>query len=293
MNISPKITTALGRSVLQVQKHSPIILTAVGVVGVVTAGVLAAKATLKLEETLDKAGQRIALTKDGYYEKDDLGEKTLALAYTRNAFDLVKLYGPSITLGAASLVCIISAQGILHKRNAAIVVAYKGLEESFRNYRSLVVAEFGEEKDEEFTRGIKTEVVVDENGKKSKVKSLATGDAKYGAYTFVFGPDNPNWNGFHERNDWFLESHQMYFNDLLRARGHVFLNEVLDRLGIEHTKAGAVTGWILNGDGDNEIDFRPYKLDNNRAKELGLAEPGYILLDFNVDGIIYDKLEKP
>lgn len=53
MNISPKIITALGRSLFQAQKHSPIILTAVGVVGVVTAGVLAAKATLKLEETLD------------------------------------------------------------------------------------------------------------------------------------------------------------------------------------------------------------------------------------------------
>lgn len=288
MNISPKITTALGRSVLQVQKHSPIILTAVGVVGVVTAGVLAARATLKLEETLDKGQERL---KTVDHHGVPIQPKVQAVAL--NVFDLVKLYGPSVTLGAASLVCIISAQGILHKRNAAIVVAYKGLEESFRNYRSLVVAEFGEEKDEEFTRGIKTEVVVDENGKKSKVKSLVTSDAKYGAYTFVFGPDNPNWNGFHERNDWFLESHQMYFNDLLRARGHVFLNEVLDRLGIEHTKAGAVTGWILNGDGDNEIDFRPYKLDSNRAKELGLAEPGYILLDFNVDGIIYDKLEKP
>ena len=82
-------------------------------------------------------------------------------------------------------------------------------------------------------------------------------------------------------------------NDLLRARGHVFLNEVLERLGMEHTQAGAVTGWILNGTGDNEIDFRMYKLDDKRAKELGVAENGHILLDFNVDGIIYDKLEKP
>lgn len=288
MNISPKITTALGRSILQVQKHSPIILTAVGVVGVVTAGVLAAKATLKLEDTLDHAQQRLAAVgTDGR----PVESKTRAVA--ANTFDLVKLYGPSVTLGAASLVCIISAQGILHKRNAALVMAYKGLEESFRNYRSLVVEEFGEEKDEEFNRGIKTEVVVDENGKKYKVKSLVTDGAKYGAYTFVFGPDNPNWNGFHDRNEWFLTTQENVMNDLLRARGHVFLNEVLERLGMEHTQAGAVTGWILNGTGDNEIDFRMYKLDDKRAKELGVAENGHILLDFNVDGIIYDKLEKP
>lgn len=286
MNISPKITLALGRSLFQVQKHSPIILTAVGVVGVVTAGVLAAKATLKLEDTLDNAKRRLEDTEQG-----DGSPKTKAVIL--NTFDLVKLYGPSVTLGAASLVCIISAQGILHKRNAALVMAYKGLEESFRNYRSLVVEEFGEEKDEEFNRGIKTEIVVDENGKKHKVKSLVTDGAKYGAYTFVFGPDNPNWNGFHDRNEWFLTTQENVMNDLLRARGHVFLNEVLERLGMEHTQAGAVTGWILNGTGDNEIDFRMYKLDDKRAKELGVAENGHILLDFNVDGIIYDKLEKP
>lgn len=291
MNISPKITTAIGRSILQVQKHSPIILTAAGVVGVVTAGVLAARATLKLEDTLDHAAVRI----DNFKAHAESENRTpnLTKAYALNTLDLVKLYGPSITLGAASLVCIISAQGILHKRNAALVVAYKGLEESFRNYRSLVVEEFGEEKDEEFTRGIKTEVVVDENGKKTKVKSLVTNSAKYGAYTFVFGPDNPNWNGFHDRNEWFLTVQQDYVNDLLRARGHVFLNEVLERLGMEHTQTGSVTGWINNGDGDNYIDFRMYKLDDKRAKEFGLAEPGHILLDFNVDGIIYDKLEKP
>lgn len=286
MNISPKITIALGRSVLQVQKHSPIILTAAGIVGVVTAGVLAAKATLKLEETLDKAKWRLEGTSDA-----DPEPKTKAVVL--NTLDLVKLYGPSITLGAASIVCIISAQGILHKRNAALVVAYKGLEESFRNYRSLVAEEFGEEKDEEFSRGIKTEIVVDENGKKTKVKSLVTTGAQYGPYTFIFGPDNPNWNGFHDRNEWFLLSQQNVMNDLLRQRGHVFLNEVLERLGIEHTQTGAVTGWILNGDGDNEIDFRMYALDDKRAKEFGIAEIGHILLDFNVDGIIYDKLEKP
>lgn len=293
MNISPKITQALGRSTLQVQKHSPVILTAVGIAGVVTAAVLAARATLKLEETLDKAGQRIALTKDGFHEKDDLGEKTLALAYTRNTLDLVKLYGPSVTLGVASLACIVSAQGILHKRNAALVVAYKGLEETYNRYRALVAEEFGAEKDEELHRGIKTETVVDENGKKTQVKKLVTDKAEYGGYTFIFGPDNPNWNGFHERNEWFLTCQQDWFNDLLRARGHVFLNEVLERLGMEHTRAGAITGWVNNGEGDNYIDFRMYKLDSQKIKDFGTAEPGHILLDFNVDGIIYDKLEKP
>ena len=288
MNISPKITLALGRSLFQVQKHSPIILTAVGVVGVVTAGVLAARATLKLEETLDTAKERLTLVDT---RGVPINSKTKAVAL--NYLDLVKLYGPSVTLGAASLVCIISAQGILHKRNAALVMAYKGLEETYNRYRSLVAEEYGEEKDEEFHRGIKTVTTVDENGKKSKVKVFPKVDGQYGAYTFIFGSDNALWNGFADRNEWFLESQQTAMNDLLRLRGHVFLNEVLERLGFEHTQAGSVCGWITNGDGDGFIDFRPYKLDDKRAKEFGIDEPGAFLLDFNVDGIIYDKLERP
>lgn len=287
MNINPKITNILGRSALQVQKHSPIILTAVGVVGVVTAGVLAARATLKLEDTLDRAKLRLEETEDTSAEPNKV--KAVALNY----LDLVKLYGPSVTLGAASLVCIISAQGILHKRNAALVVAYKGLEETYNRYRSLVAEEYGEEKDEEFHRGIKTVTTVDENGKKSKAKVFPKVDGQYGAYTFIFGSDNALWNGFADRNEWFLESQQTAMNDLLRLRGHVFLNEVLERLGFEHTQAGSVCGWITNGDGDGFIDFRPYKLDDKRAKEFGIDEPGAFLLDFNVDGIIYDKLERP
>ena len=283
MNISPKITRTLGRSVLQVQKHSPVILTAAGVVGVVAAAVLAAKATLKLEETLDKAKARLE-------EPEGATPEPKLKAVTANVLDLVKLYGPSVTLGAASLVCIVSAQGILHKRNAALVVAYKGLEQTYRNYRERVVEEYGEDVDRDFHRGIKTEVIEDEKGKKHKVKTLVDKDASYGEYTFVFGSENPNWTGFPERNEWFLTCQQAYLNDLLRFRGHVFLNEVLERIGMDHTKAGAVTGWILNSEGDNYIDFNMFKLDTPAAKEYEHAEPGFILLDFNVDGVIWDKI---
>jgi hypothetical protein len=75
-------------------------------------------------------------------------------------------------------------------------------------------------------------------------------------------------------------------NDLLRARGHVFLHEVLDTLGIQRTPESAIVGWIFDSEnpdhiGDNFIEFniRDYQ-----------SEYGYILLDFNVDGTIFDKI---
>lgn len=282
MNIPAQLTRVAGRGLLLAQKHSPIILTGVGVVGVVTAGVLAARATLKLEDTLDKAKARLDSVEEG-----NTSGKTKAV--TANVLDLVKLYGPSVTLAAGSLVCIISAQGILHKRNAALVVAYKGLEQQYLNYRARVSEEYGEEVDRDFHLGFTTEETVDEKGKKQKTKVLS-GKGAAGDYCFIFGPDNPNWVGIHERNEWFLTVNQTTLNDLLRARGHVFLNEVLERLGFEHTAAGAVTGWVNNGDGDSYIDFRMFKLDGEQARLYDQAEPGHILLDFNVDGLIWDQI---
>ena len=282
MNINPELSRFFGRTLLQLQKHSPVILTTVGVAGVVTAGVLAAKATLKLEETLDTAELRLA------HAKGTQQSKTKAMV--DNTVDLVKLYGPSVTLGAASLVAIISAHGILHKRNVAMVAAYKGLETAYSNYRSRVVEAFGADVDRDFVRGISREEITDEKGKKKQVVSLANSTG-LGDYTRIFGPDNPVWQGNEDYNLYFLESQQVYFNQLLASRGHVTLNEVLGKLGYDHTTAGFVTGWLWKGEGDGFIDFGIYDyLKEPMALSHEYPEKGVLLLDFNVDGVIYDKI---
>ena len=87
----------------------------------------------------------------------------------------------------------------------------------------------------------------------------------------------------------FLVNMQMWMNDKLRARGHVFLNEVYDALGFERTHAGAVVGWIMqkDGEGDNYVDFGIYN-DSERANAFINGMEKSILLDFNVDGVILD-----
>lgn len=289
MNISPRITRLLGSSLAQVQKHSPIILTTVGVAGVITAGVMAARATLKLEDTVDLANQRL--------EHAQVTEASKTKAVVANVTDLVKLYGPSVTLGAVSLVCIVSAQGILHKRNAALVVAYKGLEQTYRNYRARVVEEYGEDVDRKFHLNLREETIEDKDGKKVTVLTPSN-EGAYGEYTFIYGPDNPNWVGTHEFNDFFLQKQEDILNDLLRLRGHVTLNDALDKLGFARTKAGMVTGWVYKpdangkhqGPGDGYITFRRESLDTPHAADLEWGERGSWLLDFNVDGTIWDKI---
>ena len=295
MNINPRIRGFLTTGLLSAREHSPIILTGVGVVGVIAAGVLAARATLKLEKTVDIAQQRLELA-DGTDVEHHKTAKTKAV--TANVLDLVKLYGPSVTLGAASLVCIVSAQGILHKRNAALVVAYKGLEQAYNKYRERVVEEYGPEVDRDFHLGLRDKVVKNpETGKDQKVKVKIDED-DHSPYVAIFGPDNDNWVGVHEHNEFFLTSQQNYLNDQLRLTGVVFLNDVHKRLGLPLTKAGALTGWVYNVAKNEKyegtagyIDFRMVPLhDEPMAKDLGWPESNHWMLDFNVDGLIYDLL---
>lgn len=95
------------------------------------------------------------------------------------------------------------------------------------------------------------------------------------------------WRPSAEYNRFFLESQQRYANELLHSRGHVFLNEIYDNLGFEHTPAGSVVGWLRKGDGDGYIDFNLFEL-SARSFQLGYEQS--IWLDFNVDGVIYEQI---
>ena len=300
------------RKLLVVKKYSPEILVTVGIVGVIASTVMACKATTKAHEVLDKAKEkkdkideamayansRIDFDENDYTPKDR--KKDLVLVYTQTGIDFAKLYGPSVILGTLSIGCILGAHHILRKRNLALVAAYAVLDDSFKKYRSRVVADAGEEKDLEYQYGVKEEkvetVVVDEaTGKSKKVKSTKKVVDPNGVslYARFFDELNQNWNPIPEYNMAFLKHQQNYFNDLLRIRGHVFLNEVYDELGMERSSAGAVVGWVLTKDSessDNYIDFGLYDATRPRVRDFVNCTEASILLDFNVDGTIYDKI---
>lgn len=105
-----------------------------------------------------------------------------------------------------------------------------------------------------------------------------------------FNQDCAHWSTNPERNTYFLMSQQDYFNDLLRNRGHLYLNEVYDALGIPRTKAGQLVGWVYdekNPIGDNYVDFG---IDEERNQDFANGKTPNALLVFNVDGIIIDKI---
>lgn len=286
-------TRSIGRTGLILKKYSPEILTGVGIATGVAAGVLAVRATLKVEPVLDDIRINLENVEALREDTENYDPKTEArmkgVVYGHGVVELTKLYWPAVTLSAASIACIVGAHGIMKKRNAALVVAYNALEKTFTEYRGRVEEQLGKDAEGDIHKGFRQEEVTDEETGKKKVVTHVSPEG-ISQYARFFDELSQYWSKTPEYNLAFLRAQQNYANDLLQARGHVLLNDVYDSLGIPRTQAGAVVGWVLSKDGDNFVDFGIYDLSNDKAREFVNGVEKAILLDFNVDGVVYDKI---
>ena len=113
-------------------------------------------------------------------------------------------------------------------------------------------------------------------------------DTDYGAspYAFKFDKDSIEWDETRAENMYFLKLTQDHCNDLLKFRGHLFLNEVYDQLDIPRRAIGQCVGWIYNENnpnGDNFVDLGIFNERNNNNENVFILDP-------NVDGYILDKI---
>jgi len=294
------IPEAIGRTIahntLLVQKSSPKLLFGAGVVGMVGSTVLACRATLKMDEIVGEAKGKLDLAKTlehhDYSEKDR--QRDISLIYFQTSVKVVRAYLPAVVIGGASIAALTYSHNILTRRNIALTAAYSALEKGFNEYRARVIEKYGEDEDRNLRYGTReVEVLNLETGKKELVTRVDPGDPSI--YARFFDHFSSSWSKEPEYNLIFLKCQQNYANDLLKARGHVFLNEVYDLVGVPRSKAGAVVGWLLtrNGETDNFINFGVFDGTSNRARDFVNGYEGAILLDFNVDGVIYDKIEAP
>ena len=309
-----ELITNVNKIGFKLKKHSPEILAVAGVVGTVVSAVMACKATTKASDILEKSKEDIdaihkCATDEKFVDKytpEDV-KKDLTIVYIQTGIKLAKLYAPAVVLGALSLSSILASNNILRKRNVALAAAYATVDKGFKQYRNRVVERFGEEVDHELRHGIKAKkiekVVVGEDGKEKKVKETVNVVERdsLSDYTFFFDESNPYWEKDGNYNRMFLLAQQQYANDKLRANGYLYLNDVLDTLGIPRTKAGQIVGWVYNPDnpnGDNYVDFGIYETyrrnEESFVKDAAMREVGkevyerVVLLDFNVDGNILD-----
>ena len=303
-----KVTRSLHKVGFKFKKHSPEILVVTGVIGIVTSTVMACKATTKVndivtesKETIDKIHDCVGKglhTSDGEEYTKEVANKDLAIVYTQTAWKFVKLYGPSVLIGVASIGCMVGSNRILRKRNVALAAALTTVEKSFKDYRGRVIDRFGKDLDRELRFGIKAkeikEKVVDENGNETtvtKTVEVVDPNTAHSLYSVVFCEGNPGWTKNAELNKVFLIQQQNWANDKLRLRGYLTLNEVYDMVGAPTTAYGQIAGWVYTEDssvGDNFVDFGIFDVTNEKACDFVNGRERSIILDFNCIGNILE-----
>ena len=192
--------------------------------------------------------------------------------------------------------CFNCGYNIINKRNAALMAAYTAIDTSFKKYRQRVIADLGEEADWKYRTGAeekKVDVVeTDENGKekktKAKVDTVDPAEPVDYMVNFlrdtVYIPVDVKRN--HQMNKWRIQQCETNANTRLQTYKHLTLNDVYDMLGVPRRDCGQIVGWTLDGTGDNAVEFIIKEIWDEEYEQYNF------LIDFNVDGIIFDKIEK-
>lgn len=223
------VTAVVNNVKATLTKHSPEILTGIGIAGWFTTTILVAKATPKALQKLD----------DAEYEK---GED---LTIPEKVKVTWKYYAPAVALGATSTACLIGASRQNLKRNAALATAYKLTETAFAEYKEKVVETLGEKKE----KAVRQKVVQEKLEKHpvDNTKVIVTGKGDVLCYDAVFGQ-------YFESN---MESIKKAVNEVnyqMLANQYASLNDLYAELGIPRIEVGDMVGWNISKDGMVEID---------------------------------------
>ena len=229
-----------------VSKHSPEILTGLGIAGMIISIGLAVKATPKALDSIED--KKVEL------EADELTVKETVQATWKH-------YIPTVVTAAASTACIIGANSVHSKRNAALATAYKLSETALSEYQNKVVEVVGEEKEREIREKMVKEST--ENHPVGKVYISSSEGVLYrDSYSGREFRANPNA----------IDRAVNKINMQMRNEMYASVNDWYSLLGLDYTTLGDVEGWNIDC---GDIDLKgPYAYVNDHGE-------AYILLEFD------------
>lgn len=303
-----KMSRSFHKAGFKLKQHSPEILVAVGVVGIIGSVIMACKATLKVNEVVEEAKDSIDMihdavenekkTADGTVYTQEVANQDLAIVYAQTGWKFVKLYGPAVALGAVSIGCMVGSSVILRKRNAALAASLTAANTAFKDYRDRLIERFGKDLDRELRYNIKAkqieERIVDEDGNETietHTVEVMDPNSLHSVYSVIFDEYNPSWCKNAELNKFFLVEQQQAANFRLQRQGVLTLNEVYEMLGFPRTKFGQFAGWVYTEDntaGDNHVDFGMFDIHSEGARDFINLRERSIILDFNCIGNVID-----
>lgn len=222
-----------------VTKHSPEILTGIGIAGMLTAGVLAVKETPKALKLIEEK------KKEESVDKLTVGE-TVKTTW--------KCYIAPVALAGMSTACLIGSSRVSSRRNAALATAYKISETALTEYREKVVETIGEKKEHAIREAIAKDQI-DKNPVSTKVVYMTgSGETKFydpasGRY---FTADLENMRRVvNDLNERMINGIDMY----------VSLNDFYGELGLGYVLVGDEVGWNVSKWGLIKLDTHAQKDD--------------------------------
>lgn len=221
-------------------KHSPEILTGIGIAGMVTTTVLAVKATPK---ALELIGQR-------KYELET--DKLTPIETVKVAW---KPYIPAAVTGVASVACLIGASSVNARRNAALATAYQLSTTALAEYKEQVVETIGEKKEE-----VIREKVSQKQLDKTPVTSSEVIMTGNGTSLCL----DPLSKRYFECDIEVIRKAEITLNKQMQQSmcGSVSLNEFYDEIGLDRIDIGDDLGWNTNHLID--LDDHPGKSSNGK-----------------------------
>lgn len=220
-----------------IDKHSPEILTGIGIAGMVTTTVLAVRATPKALALIEQ-------------KKAEDGVITLTPGEVVKA--AWKCYIPSAAIGVTSIACLIGASSVSMRRNAALATAYALSESTLRDYQKKVVEEIGEKKEKRIREAVTKEELA--NNPVSKHEIIITGGGDVLCY------DQACQRYFKSS----VEKLRKVENDLnmqMRNENYISLNDFYHEVGLDPVAAGQELGWSIDK-GYVELDFDSHLADD-------------------------------
>lgn len=205
-----------------VSKHSPEILTGLGIGGMITSTVLAVKATPKACMLLDAK------------KKEEHTDTLCAMDVVKTTW---KCYIPTVLTGTTSVICLIAANSVNAKRNAALATAYKLSETALMEYRDKVVEVIGEKKEQTVRDKVAEERI--KNNPVSTTEVFITEKGNTLCYDSISG------RYFKSDMDK-LKRAENELNKRMFSELYISLNEFYEELGLSHTMIGNQIGWNID-----------------------------------------------
>lgn len=301
-NFASGVSTVASKAIFKVKKVSPELLVGGGIIAIATGTVLACMATKKAEKIVEETENKIEAVKEDVTFNDEHDEARVTIRKEK-----VKMVGRMITTYAVPAACITSgiamilwSHGIMKKRQAMLLTAYNTLDAAFKKYRERVLAdEDGAAKDRRYLIGddyprendddvMNDNEIADTNKRGRQLMYL---HSPYGPYTFEFGRGTSmKWSPDSLSNLNTIRSAEEWGNRQLEIKGHLFLNDILDYIGLDKVPWGQLVGWLRGSErGDNFV--RILAAEDRRAIELDddcWKKP--IFLEFNCDGAIWEDI---